>query len=207
MKIVAGGGKKKAQNFGPPPPFGAPPFGASTLRGPPPSGFHPSGPPPFRASTLRGFHPSGLHFFFRATFGALPFEGTTLCGPKIQHPKIGRSRIGRSRNWLKSKLSEVELAEVDRSRSVATWTCALEEDLPTRLQVRTHPTTSPRPPTSCGWHLEQTVVTQLVPSRFHTSFPRSSMSGGRSAALFQTRVLPVCKRIPATAHNCSANKL
>ena len=41
-----------------------------------------------------------------------------------------------------------------------------------------------------------------MPSGFHTSFPRSSMSGGRSAALFQTRVLPVCKRclqLPTTA--------
>ena len=31
----------------------------------------------------------------------------------------------------------------------------------------------------------------------------SGFRGERSAALFHTRVLPVCRRIPATAHNCN----
>ena len=41
-----------------------------------------------------------------------------------------------------------------------------------------------------------------MPSGFHTSFPR-----GHSEALFHTRVLPPCNRMPATHHNCSANML
>ena len=96
-KIVVGGGKKKARNFGPPPfrapPFGAKPFWAPTLLGP----------------TVLGLHPSRAH----------PSRAP-LCRPKIQHPKIGRSR-----NWPKSKLAEVEigrsrkkeLSEVEIGRS------------------------------------------------------------------------------------------
>ena len=72
-KIVAEEGKK-ARNFGPSTLLG------STLRGPIFSRF--------RASTL---------------WALPPFEGPTLCRPKIQHPKIGRSR-----NWPKSKLAELE---------------------------------------------------------------------------------------------------
>ena len=41
--------------------------------------------------------------FWAPPFGAPP----TLCRPKIQHPKNGRNR-----NWPKSKLAEVELAEL-----------------------------------------------------------------------------------------------
>ena len=136
--IVAGGGEKSAKFWAPPPfgappfwappffcappfwappfgapPFGAPPFGAPLFLGlgPPPFGAPPFGPTfsRFGASTLWATHPSGLHPL------APPFEGPTLCRPKIQHPKIGRSRnwpksnwpnskkkAGRSRNWPKS---------------------------------------------------------------------------------------------------------
>ena len=50
-----------------------------------------------------GPHPSGPHLW-----------GPTLCGPKIQHPKIGQSR-----NWPKSKLAEVELAELEKKKKLA----------------------------------------------------------------------------------------
>ena len=122
-KIVAGKGKKKRG----PPPFGAPQFGASTLRG-----LHPSGPP--RGPTFSGFGPPP----FRAT----TLWGPPLCGPKIQHPKIGRSR-----NWPKSKLAEVEIgrsrnwpnskkAGRSRSRSFsgATWN-PLKASPPQTLQL------------------------------------------------------------------------
>ena len=70
-------------------------FGLPTLRG-----------PTLRGPTLRGPTLRGPTF---SRFGAPPFEGPTLCRPKIQHPKIGRSR-----NWPKSKLAEVELAELEK---------------------------------------------------------------------------------------------
>ena len=62
-------------------------------------------------STLRGSTLRGPTFsrFGPPPFGAPPFEGPTLCRPKIQHPNIGRSR-----NWPKSKLAEVELAELEK---------------------------------------------------------------------------------------------
>ena len=65
-------------------------------------------------------HPSGLTllaftlqaFTLRGPpFGAPPFGAPPSFVPKIQHPKIGRKQIGR---WLKSKLAEVELAELKR---------------------------------------------------------------------------------------------
>ena len=81
--------EKKARNSGPPTLRGSTLLD-STLRGP----------------TLRGPLFPGL----ASTLWGPPFEGPTLCRPKIQHPKIGRSRnwpkskkrAGRSRNWPKS---------------------------------------------------------------------------------------------------------
>ena len=47
----------------------------------------------------------------------------------------------------------------------------------------------------------------LIPSGFHTSGPRSSVSTGRSPAKFHMRVLPVCNRIPARSCNVVLSKL
>ena len=87
MKTVAGEGKKSAKCWAPP--FGAPPFGA------PKGGASPFGAPTF------------------SRFGPPPFGAPTLCGPKIQHQKLAEVEIGRSGNWPKSKLAEVELAELE----------------------------------------------------------------------------------------------
>ena len=101
----AGGGKKKARNFGPPTLLG-PTLLGSTLRAP-----NPSGPQPFGAPLFQGL---GLH-----PWGP-PFE-PTFCRPKFNVQKLAEVEIGRSRNWPKSKLAELEkkswpkskLAEVD----------------------------------------------------------------------------------------------
>ena len=68
--------------------------------------------------------------------------------------------------------------------------------------MKWHPTTSPDGILNLLWcakDFDALGIPHFIPEIVHV--------GERSAALFQTRVLPLCKRIPATAHNCSANKL
>ena len=57
--------------------------------------------PTFRGPTLRD------PIFLKVWASIL--QGPTLCGPMIQHPEIGRNG-----NWPKSKLAEVELAELEK---------------------------------------------------------------------------------------------
>ena len=133
MKIVAGGGKKKARNFGPPTLLGPTllgstlrgstfsRFGASTLSAPTLLGStllgstlrapNPAGPQPFGAPTLRGPNPSGPQPFGAPTFFAPLFLGLGLhpWGPPFEptfcRPKIQHPKIG---------LAEVEIG---RSRN------------------------------------------------------------------------------------------
>ena len=91
---------------------------------------------------------------------------------------------------------------------VATGACTLNEDLPSRLQVGDPRDGFPQLllllPTACRRCAERTVVIQRGSEDFDAFcvphlFPRSSMPGGHSEALFHTRLLPPCNRMPANA--------
>ena len=98
-KIVAGGGKKKARNFGPPTLRGSTLLGStllgSTLRG-----------PTLRGPTFSLGHPSGPH----------PSRAPHFVVPKFNIQKLAEVEICRSRNLQKSKLAEIELAELENKR-------------------------------------------------------------------------------------------
>ena len=87
-------------------PSGPPPFGASTLRDPPNRG------PTFCAQN-RNWPKSNI-LFGTPPFWALPFGTPHFVFPKFNIQKLAEVYSGRSPTWPKSKLVEVELAELEK---------------------------------------------------------------------------------------------
>ena len=112
--------EKKREILGPPP-FGAPPFGVPLFLG---LGPPPFWAPPFEAPLFLGLRPPpfwappfGAPLFLGLgppPFGPPTLLGSTLLGSTLRGPHTLSSQNSTSKNWPKSKLAEVESAELEK---------------------------------------------------------------------------------------------